>query len=200
MLDKPQNNSAWIIEHTSDLLRFITLYKYGGVYLDTDMLIVKPLDILGKNWAARQDGLSVNVAALAISNRGFGHGVVAEILNDLEWNFRPQQWDHNGPGAMNRAVLKLCTSNDIIVSNTSDFTCHGFSVYNPSIFYPIHYNTSEYLLEPVGEFLEISSAYGYHLWNKLTKYLMVKTDSPLDRLSRQYCPSVRHIYGDQFGT
>ena len=34
-------NSLWPKEHASDVLRFLTLWKYGGTYLDMDIVILK---------------------------------------------------------------------------------------------------------------------------------------------------------------
>jgi lactosylceramide 4-alpha-galactosyltransferase len=34
-------SSDWPVSHASDVLRFITLWKYGGTYLDMDFVIRK---------------------------------------------------------------------------------------------------------------------------------------------------------------
>lgn len=33
--------SQWPVSHTSDLLRFLTLWKFGGTYLDLDVVLMK---------------------------------------------------------------------------------------------------------------------------------------------------------------
>nr|CAD7411140.1 unnamed protein product [Timema cristinae] len=33
--------SRWPMSHSSDVLRFITLWKYGGTYLDLDVVVTK---------------------------------------------------------------------------------------------------------------------------------------------------------------
>jgi lactosylceramide 4-alpha-galactosyltransferase len=33
--------SLWPLEHSSDVLRFVTLWKYGGTYLDTDFVTLR---------------------------------------------------------------------------------------------------------------------------------------------------------------
>ena len=76
---EPFNKSPWRVEHTSDVLRYMTLYKWGGVYLDTDMLVVKSLTPLGHNWVAREDGNLVNAAAIAISMDELGR----KLANDV---------------------------------------------------------------------------------------------------------------------
>lgn len=34
-------SSQWPVSHTSDLLRFLTLWKFGGTYLDLDVVLMK---------------------------------------------------------------------------------------------------------------------------------------------------------------
>jgi lactosylceramide 4-alpha-galactosyltransferase len=34
-------NSSYPVEHASDVLRFLSLWKYGGTYLDTDFVILR---------------------------------------------------------------------------------------------------------------------------------------------------------------
>ncbi|KOB69441.1 Uncharacterized protein OBRU01_17463 [Operophtera brumata] len=48
------NRTKWRISHTSDVIRYLTLYKWGGVYLDLDTVVVKPLGSLSNNWSARE--------------------------------------------------------------------------------------------------------------------------------------------------
>lgn len=33
--------SLWPLSHMSDLLRYVTLYNYGGTYLDLDFVVMK---------------------------------------------------------------------------------------------------------------------------------------------------------------
>jgi len=34
-------SSRWPVVHSSDILRYLTLWKYGGTYLDLDFVILK---------------------------------------------------------------------------------------------------------------------------------------------------------------
>lgn len=77
---EPFARSKWRVEHTSDVLRYLTLYKWGGVYLDTDMLVVKSLTTLGHNWVAREDNELVNAAAIAISMDHLGRKLAQAII------------------------------------------------------------------------------------------------------------------------
>lgn len=66
------NRSKWRISHTSDALRYLTLYKWGGVYLDLDTVVVKRLDVLRKNWSARESAVAVSAGAMAFSRDRVG--------------------------------------------------------------------------------------------------------------------------------
>ena len=41
------NTSKWPLSHASDILRYLSLWKYGGTYLDMDFLIVRYVITLG---------------------------------------------------------------------------------------------------------------------------------------------------------
>ena len=42
-LDRHLNLLLFMFSHLSDLVRFSLLYLYGGTYLDTDVITIKPL-------------------------------------------------------------------------------------------------------------------------------------------------------------
>lgn len=55
------SNSSYPLEHTSDVLRMLTLHKFGGVYLDLDVICLIPFKNIAwqteinKNFACTQD-------------------------------------------------------------------------------------------------------------------------------------------------
>lgn len=74
------NRTKWRISHTSDALRYLTMYKWGGIYLDLDTVVVKPLNVLKNNWSARESDLTVSAGAMAFSRdhvgRIFAHAAI----------------------------------------------------------------------------------------------------------------------------
>lgn len=62
-----RNKSGWPIHHTADAARFLMLYEFGGVYLDLDMMVMRPLSALGKNWVSKDSDLSLGAAALRVT-------------------------------------------------------------------------------------------------------------------------------------
>lgn len=74
------NRTRWPISHTSDFLRFLTLYKWGGLYLDLDVMVMKNLDGLPKSWAARENDAFVASSALAFGADDVGKMVAYAAL------------------------------------------------------------------------------------------------------------------------
>lgn len=74
------NNSQWRISHTSDVLRYLTLYKWGGVYLDLDVVVAKRFDTLATSWAARESDTHVAAGALAFSRDKVGREVAVAAV------------------------------------------------------------------------------------------------------------------------
>ncbi|CAK1596552.1 unnamed protein product [Parnassius mnemosyne] len=190
------NNTQWKISHTSDVLRFLTLYKWGGIYLDLDVVVAKPLDYLTKNWAARESDTAVATGALAFSRDKIGRRIAAATIREIQTNFRGDDWGHNGPGVITRVLKKMCTTSN--VSLMSAAYCGGFQVYQPELFYPIEWQQGKEYFE-AGE-LKNRGAFVYHVWNHLTKAHKVHKNSPYAQLARRFCPLTYDLYGDLFGT
>lgn len=74
------STSKHLIEHTSDLFRLIVLYKYGGIYLDTDAIVQKNLDELPANFLGKEayEGKKINGINNAVL--GFQDQIGHEIL------------------------------------------------------------------------------------------------------------------------
>jgi len=53
-LQEAKRGQFWY-SHRTDLLRYLILFKWGGVYMDTDVIIVRPVDSLRTNVIAYED-------------------------------------------------------------------------------------------------------------------------------------------------
>ncbi|MEQ9299447.1 MAG: glycosyltransferase [Cyclobacteriaceae bacterium] len=66
----------------SDYVRLWVIYKYGGVYLDTDMLLLKTLDpLLNEPFIGRQDNYSVNASIMAFPS---GHQFILDAMSHYD--------------------------------------------------------------------------------------------------------------------
>lgn len=72
--------SKFLMVHTSDLFRFISLLRYGGVYLDLDVITRKDLDELPSNFAGIQDVWLLNNAVMAFQQDIVGHEIIQLMI------------------------------------------------------------------------------------------------------------------------
>jgi lactosylceramide 4-alpha-galactosyltransferase len=80
--------SSFVISHTSDVLRYLTLWKFGGTYLDLDTVSLKPLSTLNPNFA----GPKAKHSSLSESSIVVGHKIAELCLKNLVDNFNGQEW------------------------------------------------------------------------------------------------------------
>lgn len=65
--------SEFLETHISDYLRFLTLYKFGGISFDLDVIVQKNLDNLPSNFAG----------AMTIGVLGFGSDEIGHELAEI---------------------------------------------------------------------------------------------------------------------
>lgn len=67
-------------EHASDIIRALTVYRYGGTYMDMDFMIVRRLDSIKRDWIAIQNENWLNGAVFDFRRSGIGHIIMNEVL------------------------------------------------------------------------------------------------------------------------
>lgn len=72
--------SHYLIEHISDIFRVVTLYKYGGLYLDLDVIVMKNTDELGEDFIGDDWFEVANNAVLHANTFGIGHNIMDKSL------------------------------------------------------------------------------------------------------------------------
>jgi lactosylceramide 4-alpha-galactosyltransferase len=61
------NKSKFKVVHTSDILRYVLLHKFSGIYLDLDVLVMQAIkQINSKNFACLQEDGIVNNAIIRL--------------------------------------------------------------------------------------------------------------------------------------
>lgn len=73
-------NKTFCIEHTADMLRYLALYKYGGVHMDLDVISVKSFDSLPPNWVVKELSDHLGAGALGLSKNKVGKTVADKII------------------------------------------------------------------------------------------------------------------------
>ncbi|XP_066137627.1 lactosylceramide 4-alpha-galactosyltransferase-like [Euwallacea fornicatus] len=187
--------SKYAQSHTSDLLRYLTLWKYGGIYLDLDVIVIKSLDGLATDFSGVESHRAVAAGIMGFNYTGTGHDFATACLEDLKHNFKGHDWGWNGPGTITRLLKRICNVKtvDEMVKKSS---CEGFKVYPPSAFYAIPYWDWKWFFEPqyleVVEKMTVNSSL-IHVWNGFsatTKIPIESTNVPYLEFAKKYCPNV----------
>lgn len=79
--------SEHVIEHISDYLRLLTLYKFGGIYFDLDTIIQKNLDDMPLNFAGAKDNEVIGNAVMGFDSNGSGHQIVEKLIRFVQQFF-----------------------------------------------------------------------------------------------------------------
>ena len=134
----------------SDYARFWILYKYGGLYFDTDVEVIKPLDDIiarGPFMGCEKDAMSDGTMALAVAP-GLGLGVnpglglYNEMLNLYrEIHFVKPDGGFNFKTVVDYTTEELCKYGLQRVNSIQ--LCAGIWIYPKEYFCPIDYKTNK---------------------------------------------------------
>lgn len=195
-------NAKFVVSHTSDVLRLLMLWKYGGTYLDGDMIVQKPLDSVLPNYACDETCNALNGAILNLDQSESGHGLAEIFMKDLAARFNGSDWGCNGPMLFTRVLQKLCKTNET-QKMIEMKTCEGFHVLPSNFCYAIpglswekffNETFADDVLKLTNESLVV------HLWNNMSKKSLLRVNSTAAyvQLAKRYCPKVMASCGEFF--
>ncbi|KAK7349849.1 hypothetical protein VNO77_07611 [Canavalia gladiata] len=184
-------------QNLSNLIRLAVLYKYGGVYIDTDFIVLKPLTGLRNSIGAQSMNSAskhwtrLNNAVLIFDMR---HPLLHGFINEFALTFDGNKWGHNGPYLVSRVIKRMGKRHDF-----------NFKILPPMAFYPVDWNKISGLFKKPktqdesrwveAKLLQLrGKTYGVHLWNKHSSILTIEEGSVIGRLVSDHCVICNHIY------
>ncbi|CAL5388635.1 unnamed protein product [Camellia sinensis] len=186
-----------LAQNLSNLIRLAVLYKYGGVYLDTDFIVLRNFSVLRNSLGAQSvDGSGkwtrLNNAVLVFDKN---HPILYKFMEEFATTFDGNKWGHNGPYLVSRVVEKM---------ETEGPKCN-FTVLPPMAFYPVDWIRIGGLFEKPtnrahSKWIEAKlfqltwASYGVHLWNRESSRLRIEEGSIIGRLISSHCVICRPIY------
>ncbi|CAH0564859.1 unnamed protein product [Brassicogethes aeneus] len=185
--------SYYAQSHASDVLRYLTLWKYGGIYLDLDVIVIKSLSNLPGNFAGSESEANVAAGILGFNSTGIGHNLAKTCVNDLKNHFNGKEWGFNGPGVITRLLKNICGADKAKDMLKKD--CQGFHVFPPESFYAIPWwNWTMFIEEKSLKEVErlTKKSYMIHVWNKFSSKMKISLNSKVPYLmyANKYCPKV----------
>ena len=118
----------------ADYARFYALYTDGGIYMDTDMLLVKPIDEFLKDdmFIGREDKYNANMAIMGMTKSNkFCKGVM-----DF---YDKSTFDLVSPPIITRFLTPKLFQYGYKEEDATQHLNNGLIVYKSDYFYPIHY-------------------------------------------------------------
>lgn len=178
-------------QNLSNLLRLALLYKYGGVYLDADVVVLRPLSSLHNAIGAQAvdavtgDWMRLNNAVMVFDR---GHPMLREFIAEFATTFDGSKWGHNGPYLVSRVAARVRHRMPEL----------GVTVLPPRAFYPVDWNKIGGLFvapkDGKGERWVKAKmdnikgeSFGIHLWNRESRSLEMEEGSVLGRLISDGC-------------
>lgn len=186
----------------SDFLRILTLWRWGGTYMDLDVVMKKSLANVTQNFAGAESENMIANGVMNYESTGFGHYIADSILKNFVSNFVGYIWAHNGPECITRVLAnKICK-----VRKTSEMTaenCKGFRAMPRNTFYAIYYTQHHFFFEEkyLKQGLEMTKdSILIHVWNQLSSKRKLKVGSKTlyGVHAEQYCPKVYGSCGEYF--
>jgi mannosyltransferase OCH1-like enzyme len=146
----------------SDYVRFSMLYKFGGIYLDTDMLMVKSLDefLDNKCFLGAEDENYINAGIIGTEKK---HYFIKQCLikyEDIKMKNETDWSQVTVPKIITKVFRECYNFNSLF---TDKIEIQNIVIYPPSYFYPLSlkdrkdiFNYKDYLT---------SDSHAVHLWN-----------------------------------
>ena len=121
-LDSARKGRYWY-SNEGNLLRMLTLYQQGGIYMDIDIYVTKSLHTLKPNSIGWQDKFNstLNGAFLKFEK---GNSFLLACLNEFAAHYDGNVWGRNGPKLLTRVYYELMNKNgyaDVNVVNYKFF-------------------------------------------------------------------------------
>ncbi|KAI3798487.1 hypothetical protein L1987_33764 [Smallanthus sonchifolius] len=177
--------------HYSELIRLAALYKYGGIYLDSDVIVMKPLYSLSNMVGLEDESSSSNLNGAVMAFRKHSPFIM-ECLKEFYASYDDTNLRWNGADLLTRVGSKFLREENGF-KNQMELKLQPFFA-----FFPIsRKNITRYFTPPATDAEKadqyvlyqkvLDEALVFHFWNSLTSGLVPEPESLAARLIDQHC-------------
>lgn len=128
-------NKKWAF--VSDFARFDILYKYGGIYLDTDVEILRPLDCFLKNKLFAGHETDEWIAPGLILGSEDGHPVIEEVLRAYQNSSFLDELGNEIHTTVGQYFTNALLKNGVILTGKTQIV-DGIAIYSKDFFCPLN--------------------------------------------------------------
>ncbi|XP_078427423.1 uncharacterized protein LOC144699949 [Wolffia australiana] len=172
-------------QNLSNLLRLAVLYKFGGAYLDADVVVLRSFSPLRNAIGAQAADLAtgnwsrLNNAVMIFDE---GHPLLFKFIQEFALTFDGSKWGHNGPYLVSRVSARL-----------RDRPGFNFTVLPPAAFYPVDWSRIGPLFRDPSsaeEWRRLAAklaairrgSFAIHLWNRHSRSMPIERGSVIAQL------------------
>ncbi|XP_053895753.1 alpha-1,4-N-acetylglucosaminyltransferase-like [Malaclemys terrapin pileata] len=170
---------------SSDASRLALIWKYGGIYMDTDVISMRPIPVA--NFLAAE---ASKVSSSGVFGFPHHHWFIWDCMNDFVQNYNGRIWGNQGPILMTRRLRALCNLTNF--HNVEDQRCGNISFLHPQRFYPIPYPAWRQYYTVWKRSPDFNNSYALHLWNFMNqgrKTAVAGSNTLVENLYKTYCPT-----------
>jgi mannosyltransferase OCH1-like enzyme len=141
----------------ADFVRFQVLVEYGGVYLDTDMLLLKPISTLldSEGFIGFEDDKYVSAGII-------GSVINQPLMNQVKAYYKASQFNPDNPQIINITLNKIFKENGLTQFNVEQ-NIGGINMFPSSYFYS--YSFAQSMSDKDFEKYITPNSIALHLWN-----------------------------------
>ncbi|XP_023239128.1 lactosylceramide 4-alpha-galactosyltransferase-like [Centruroides sculpturatus] len=183
------NKSDYEIFHLSDAIRYALIWKYGGMYLDLDIVMLKTFPSY-KNFVIRESNNSLCNGIFAMERN---HTILYKCMEYIKQSYDSNCFACIGPLLFTEEISSFCHQ-EIIDDMPKQLDCN-ITVFDPITAFPVYYTEwCDYFSSSSAEKVlqRINNSVLIHLWNKLSKNEKSKpgSGSAYELSMATHCPLV----------
>ena len=188
------------LTHHSDAVRVGLLWKYGGVYVDLDCVVLRPLHCLN-NTVGLVD-YQANWVENGVMSFEPAHPFLWFLMKYMAFAYRPEEYMSLGPSTLTDAIKYFCAVDELAAQRP--YRCrHNVSLtLQPwNAFYAVNFQQRSAFyrapLDPL-DVAKLSGSFLSHVYDA-GRGRPAAPQSLYDVLARQYCPVVHAMAISQHG-
>ncbi|PNW71564.1 hypothetical protein CHLRE_16g659550v5 [Chlamydomonas reinhardtii] len=90
-------SGKYYFSHVTDMMRFALVYKHGGLYLDADVIMMRPISLSHLNAVVRPPHTMIECAVVYFEA---GHPFIWQVLTHIKNHYAINDWTTAGPRAL----------------------------------------------------------------------------------------------------
>ncbi|XP_047024360.1 lactosylceramide 4-alpha-galactosyltransferase-like [Helicoverpa zea] len=183
--------SIFRMQYAADMLKILTLYKWGGICVETDMIMIKSLQNLPPNWIVQQYDTYVATGIMSFAANEVGRNITKAILEEIKKTYKPNESYSTGEIPIRRAIQRICPK------RIHWDTCVDIGILPYEKFFPIR----NILWSREFKIATYQPNYSFRIWNALSDIMYNYDEHYMyqnnEALAKKYCPSIYLLYRDE---